>query len=75
MPRIYTSASNPIDFCSRHFPNQLNALKKYGNVGDGPDGRGNCFGYDAEHPPYDGEGYRCHTCNCVLSDAQDGGDQ
>ncbi len=34
MPRIFTSASDPIDFCSKCFP----------------DNRGDCFGYDHIHP-------------------------
>jgi hypothetical protein len=68
MPRIYTSASDPIDFCRRHFPTKELALKKYGNLGDGPDGRGNCFGYEAEHPPYEDESYRCTVCKNLLDE-------
>jgi len=66
MPRIYTSASDPIDFCREHFPTEADALKQYGNVGDGPDGRGNCFGYDAEHPEYE-DGYQCEVCRKPLT--------
>jgi hypothetical protein len=65
--RIYTSASDPLDFCSRHTPGEVLAKKRYGNLGDGPDGRGNCFAYDVEHPDYDGE-QRCATCRCKLSE-------
>lgn len=43
------------------------ALARYGNLGDGPDDRGNCFAYDAEHPWYD-YGYRCKTCRCRLTE-------
>ena len=68
MPRIYTSASDPLDFCRPHFPSEATAMKRYGHVGDGPDGRGNCFGYDAEHPDYEGEGYHCRTCKKVLTE-------
>lgn len=50
MPRIYTSASDPIDFCQACFPTEEEALRMYGNVGDGPDDRGNCFSYNEEHP-------------------------
>lgn len=70
MPRIYTSASDPIDFCRKHFPSEKDAKRRYGNVGDGPDGRGNCFGYNDDHPPYEYEDYRCHTCGKLL-DAED----
>ena len=66
MPRIYTSTSDPIDFCRRCFPSEQNAEKKYGNMGDGPDGRGNCFAYDAEHPDYEGEDYQCEKCKKSL---------
>ena len=71
MPRIYDSASNPIDFCRKHFPGESAAISKYGNVaktGTGPDGRGNCFSWDDEHPDYEGENYRCHTCRALLTE-------
>jgi hypothetical protein len=71
MPRIYTSASDPLDFCARHFPGKKLARQRYGNVGNGPDGRGNCFGYNDDHPPYDSWDYRCQTCNCVLTERDD----
>lgn len=69
MPRIYTSASDPVDFCRRCFPSEAGARRTYGAVGDGPDGRGNCFSYDDEHPDYEGEGYRCRNCRKTLGDA------
>lgn len=65
--RIYTSQSDPLDFCKRHAPGEALARKRYANLGDGPDGRGNCFGYDQDHPDYDGEAYTCHTCGCRLT--------
>lgn len=70
MPRVYDSSSDPIDFCRKHFPSEETAWTKYGNVGDGPDGRGNCFGHDAAHPGYDEDPgfYRCVTCNRILTD-------
>lgn len=71
MPRIYSSASDPIDFCKRCFPSEERAKQRFGNVGDGPDGRGNCFGYDDDHPPYAGEDYRCHTCRKRLTGRDD----
>jgi hypothetical protein len=68
MPRIYSSASDPIDFCRTHFPkSETAARKRFGNVGDGPDGRGNCFSYDDEHPAYENDAYWCHTCRKLLT--------
>lgn len=69
MPRVYTSANDPIDFCVKHFPATDDAKERFGNVGDGPDGRGNCFDYDADHPDYDGEDYKCHDCGKPLTGA------
>lgn len=69
MPRIYDSASNPLDFCGRCFPSESVAEKRYGNVaktGNGPDGRGNCFGWDVEHPDYEFENYHCTKCRKRL---------
>lgn len=69
MPRIRTSTSSPLDFCIRHFPKtEHRAYAEFGKVGDGPDGRGNCFCYDDEHPDYDGCEYHCHECGRVLRD-------
>lgn len=66
MPRIYNSLSEPIDFCKKCFPSEAEAEEDYGNLGDGPDGRGNCFGYDCEHPDYSGEDYECENCGKLL---------
>lgn len=66
MPRIYTSASDPIDFCVKHMPDATKGCKLYGNVGDGPDGRGNCYG-----PPYEDEDYRCEKCKKLLTGRDD----
>ena len=72
MPRIYDSRSNPLDFCKRHFPRKESiAFTKYGHLGDGPDNRGNCFGYDAEHPDYEGTGYKCEVCKKKLTGDDD----
>jgi hypothetical protein len=32
------------------------------------DDRGNCFGHDSDHPPYEGEGYTCEECGTELKD-------
>jgi len=72
MPRIYDSCSDPIDLCIRCFPKtEEEAFAKYGNRGDGPDNRGNCFGYDCDHPPYDQENYRCDRCDKKLTGRDD----
>lgn len=69
MPRIRTSCSDPIDFCRSCFPSEDDAEEEYGDVGEGPDGRGNCFAYEDEHPPYeDDEYYRCATCDVRLTE-------
>lgn len=68
MPRIYTSANDPIDFCRRCFPKEAKANSLYGNVGDGPDKRGNCFDYDADHPNYEETDYKCNSCRKLLTE-------
>lgn len=56
MPRIYSRCSDPYDYCLKCFPKTEAAARAiHGHDGDGPDGRGDCFGYDDEHPGYDGE--------------------
>jgi hypothetical protein len=70
MPRIYDSASNPIDHCKRCFPKESVAKKTYGDVaktGLGPDGRGNCFDYNADHPAYEDMDYSCDKCGKALT--------
>ena len=70
MPRIYTSRSEPIDYCQDCFPHEAKAEEAFGDIGDGPDGRGNCFAYDAEHPDYEGDPfYKCETCGRQLTAA------
>lgn len=66
MPRIYTSTSDPVDFCAECFPTEGEARALYGEQGDGPDGRGDCFEYDGDHPPYEDEDYHCNTCKARL---------
>lgn len=73
MPRIYDSANSPLDFCKKCFPkSQDSAYKKYGSRGDGPDGRGNCFDYDSDHPPYEFEDYHCYKCDKLLTENDNG---
>lgn len=71
MPRIYSSQSDPLDFCKEHFPDEDHAFDLYGNLGDGPDGRGNCFSWDDDHPSYDCDYYYCETCGVELTPADD----
>lgn len=66
MPRVYASNNDPINYCVKCFPSESEARATHGNVGDGPDGRGDCFEYDADHPDYDGEDYHCYRCGKVL---------
>ena len=54
-------------------PTKVVAVRRYGKLGDGPDGRGNCFGYDASHPEYVEAGYSCDKCGKVLRTADNGG--
>ncbi len=71
MPRVFASNNDPLDFCKTCFPDEDEAENAYGDVnltGHGPDGRGNCFAYDAEHPPYELENYRCLTCRKPLKE-------
>jgi hypothetical protein len=68
MPRIYTSENDPLDFCHHCFPSEDRAREQYGDVGNGPNGRGNCFEYDADHPGYAGTGYTCADCGKPLGD-------
>jgi hypothetical protein len=69
MPRIYTSRNDPVNFCRKCFPEEKKASEMYENLGDGPDGRGNCFAYDAAHPDYSGEEYKCAKCRKLLDDS------
>jgi hypothetical protein len=65
--RIYTSESIPVDFCRDCFPSEQEAIIEFGNQGEGPDDRGNCFAYDEGHPDYDETDYTCHRCGENLT--------
>lgn len=67
MPRIRNGSNDPLDFCWPCFPSEEEALELYG-AGEGPDNRDNCFCYDDDHPPYEGEDYECHTCGQPLGE-------
>ncbi len=65
--RIYDSTNDPHDFCVDCFPVEDIAIEEFGDLGDGPDNRGNCFTYDAEHPPYEDDNYYCESCRQQLN--------
>ena len=71
MPRIYTSQSDPLDFCRYCFPSEVVARQRFATLGDGPDGRGNCFEYNADHPGYEDTDYTCEGCGRELGDADE----
>lgn len=67
MPRIYTSANDPLDFCQTCFPLELVAIHRYRKPNEeGTDQRGDCFAYDAEHPDYESNHYVCCRCGTML---------
>jgi len=71
MPRIYDSGNDPHDFCRDCYPSEAEADELFGDVdktGEGPDDRGNCYGYDAEHPPYEDTDYACEGCRDLLTE-------
>jgi len=68
MPRIYDSLNNAHDYCADCFPSEEESFQELGALGDGPDGRGNCYGWDAEHPPYEEEDYKCVSCGATLEE-------
>lgn len=79
--RIYDSESNPHDLCWHCIPPESEARKQYKPGPHGPDGRGNCYEYDAPHPwffdgqNHDGDdwyaddGYVCEKCGDTLTQA------
>jgi hypothetical protein len=66
MPRIYDGNSDPFDFCKRCFPKTEEAARRLYGKSEGPDGRGNCFDYNAEHPDYGDTDYSCDKCGRLL---------
>lgn len=66
--RIYTSENEPLDWCRDCAPGETEAREYYANLGDGPDGCGNCFSYDSDHPVYSGDWYFCAGCGRELTD-------
>ncbi len=71
MPRIYTDTNDPIDFCQAcwqlYAVTETAAKQAYHGGGVGPDNRGDCWGWDAEHPDYEGDEYECYECNRHLT--------
>ena len=72
MPRIYASNSDPHDYCLRCYPDEGSVTwHRLQNMGDGPDGRGDCFDADSDHPSYREDEYRCFACNRKLTSKDD----
>ena len=73
MPRVYDSDSSPINYCRDCFPDEAEAeaLHKFPVRPTDNDGRGCCFDWGSDHPPYDGEDYRCHKCRKLLTGKDD----
>lgn len=70
MPRIYSSDAYPWDFCQECWPDSEEDAKFFHPFlagGTGPDGRGDCFSYNAEHPNYDLSQYECCICHKDLT--------
>ena len=69
MPRIYNSVNYALDFCMQCFPKtEVKGREKYAGTGTVPDSRGDCFDYDAEHPPYEHLDYCCTKCGRTLTE-------
>lgn len=68
MPRIITSHGDLLDFCRYCYPSPGGAYTTYAFLGDGHNGRGNCYEYDADHPDYVDEVYRCIHCEAFLTE-------
>lgn len=72
MPRIYASDNDPHDYCKNHMPEEGSVTwHRLMNQGDGPDGRGNCFEAEADHPPYEDDDtgiYECMVCGKRLGE-------
>ena len=73
MPRVYASNADPVDFCNMCFPTFDEAQERYGlaSMGEGPDNRGDCFTFDADHPGYGELDYVCTSCGDLLQSYDD----
>lgn len=65
--RIYTSTDEALDYCNECGITEDEAIEQWGNIGDGSNGRGNCFEYDGTHPDYDDCEYYCQCCGERLT--------
>lgn len=75
MPRVFASNNDPLDFCRDCLPTEEEAEEEYGDeskTGSGPDGRGNCYAYDTDHPPYEENDERCVICKRRLTHIDNG---
>ncbi len=71
MPRVYASNSDPIDYCRTCFYALAYVLHGLHETGEGPDDRGDCFGYDCDHPEYEDTDYTCWNCGRHLTSRDD----
>lgn len=72
MPRVCDSGNEPHDFCRHCMPNESKAAEEFDNPNtQGPDGRGNCYEYEPEHPPYRYCDYNCERCGRKLNSKDD----
>lgn len=66
--RIRDSQNNPLDFCRFCRPSEWKATQEHSDpTKGGPDGRGDCFVYDDQHPDYESDEYRCEVCKWPLT--------
>lgn len=66
--RVRTSSNEPLDFCRFCRPSEARAVREYSDPAKaGPDGRGDCFAFDDDHPEYEGADVRCVTCGWELT--------
>lgn len=65
----------PLDHATIYTPEERQRVKLApgesweGVCGEGPDGRGDCSGYDEPHPNYFEMDYRCHSCGKLLGNS------
>jgi len=72
MPRIHATDATCYDYCLDcwHHAGYADEAAAHADHqrGDGPDGRGDCFGHDCPHPPYEDDEYLCAACGVALTD-------
>lgn len=81
MPRIYDKENNPLDYCNKCFPAELDFLAVANCLNDSEtikckfcnknfSGEGGChYSYEADHPEYSDTDYCCVICHKKLHDS------